>query len=384
MKVSTLNYTKEKGWSAPFPELDSPQTLIMVFASPEYLSSPNPIKELKEKYPKSKIVGCSTAGNISGSRLIDKSLSVAISQFEKTQLKIFEQMITESTVGSYDAGVNIFKNLIAPNLRAIFILSDGINVNASELVDGLNKHTDKKVVITGAFAADDKNFKKTWTIYDGALQSNQIIAIGFYGENFQVGSSSQTTGNGFGPERRVTRSKKNVLYELDGQSALTLYKQYLGDIAKDLPASGLLFPLTIWERTTPGSQQILTVISIDENEKSVTLSGNIPQGYSAQLVRSKFDDLIFSAVDVGTATLAQLSKENSDLALPILSIAISCVSRRALLGERTEEETESVLKKFPEQTQQVGFYSYGSVSAQGSKNCVLHNQSISLTTFYER
>jgi hypothetical protein len=67
-----------------------------------------------------------------------------------------------------------------------------------------------------------------------------------------------------------------------------------------------------------------------------------------------------------------------------LSIAISCVGRRLVLGERTEEELEAALQVLPAGTQQVGFYSYGELSPFASGHCDLHNQTMTLTTLGEQ
>ncbi len=383
MKVETLNYTKANGWSSTFPDLDSPQTLIMVFSSPEFLITPEPIKELKVKYPNSKIVGCSSAGVVFGPHILDQTLSIAIIQFEKTRIKAIKHSIA-SPDQSYQVGVDIVNQLNDKDLRAIFILSDGLNINGSELANGLNETIDKNIVISGGLAADGKDFKKTWTIYGNELESNQIIAVGFYGDFIQVGHGSQGGWNVFGPERRVTLSKNNVLYELDGHPALALYKEYLGELAKGLPATGLLFPLAIWPKNTPDSQVVRTILAIDEKEQSLTFAGDIPEGFSAQLMRSKFDDLISSAGDAGEAALTNLLVDSESITKPLLSIAVSCVGRRLLLGERTEEETEAMLERLPAHTKQVGFYSYGELSPQGMSNCDLHNQTMTLTTFYEK
>lgn len=383
MKVETLTYTLSGRWSSPLPDLDSPQTLVMIFASPIYINNPEPIQELKRKYPNSKIVGCSSAGVVSGPCILDDSLSVAITKFEKTQIKTVSKSIS-GPEESYQAGVDIVNKLNAPDLRCLFVLSDGLNINGSELANGLNHTIDKKIIISGGLAADGKDFKKTWTICDGQLELNQILAVGFYGKDLQIGHGSRGGWDVFGPERFVTRSKNNILFELDGQPALTLYKDYLGDMAKGLPATGLLFPLAIWPKNTPDSRLVRTILGIDESTHSLIFAGDIPEGYCTQLMRSKFDDLIASAADAGASALTCLLEDNQSLENPILSIAISCVGRRLLLGERTEEETESILEHLPSHTHQVGFYSYGELSPQGIRNCELHNQTMTLTTLYEK
>ncbi len=383
MKIETLIYTNKSGWSNLFPDLDSANTLILMFCAPEFISNPKPIRELKLKYPQSKIIGYSTAGSVSGASILDNSISVAIIKFEKTRIQSIRQSI-QSAEQSYQAGIEIVKKLKSNDLHAIFVLSDGLNINGSELANGLNKQLDKKVIITGGLAADGSDFKKTWTVYGDEIESNQIIAIGLYGESLQVGHGCQGGWEVFGAERKVTRSKNNILYELDGQPALLLYKQYLGEMAKGLPATGLLFPLAIWPKETPEFKVVRTILSVDEKEQSLTFAGDIPIGYSAQLMRSKFDNLIASAADASISALSGLNMDDTRLDSPLLSIAISCVGRRLILGERTEEETESILEKLPIHAKQIGFYSYGELSPQGFRHCDLHNQTMTLTTFYEK
>ena len=61
MKLHTFQYNHQAGWTInQFPDLDSANTLILIFAAPEYINSPEPIHELARHYPNSKIMGCDT------------------------------------------------------------------------------------------------------------------------------------------------------------------------------------------------------------------------------------------------------------------------------------------------------------------------------------
>lgn len=267
-----------------------------------------------------------------------------------------------------------------PSLRGILVLSDGLKINGTELVKGLNKISRQDVVITGGLAGDGDKFKNTWVIYEGGIYKDSVVALGLYGDAINIGFSSQGGWDIFGPERFITRSKHNVLYELDGQPALPLYKKYLGERAKGLPSAGLLFPLAIRKDQNNSAQVVRTILAIDEKEQSLTFAGDMPLGYRAQLMRANFDRLVASAGEAGEAVAKNIPLEKKN---PVLSIAISCVGRRLLLGERTEEETEFVLESLPPETQQVGFYSYGELSPFSPGSCALHNQTMTLTTLYE-
>ncbi len=383
MKLETFQYVTSKGWSIQkFPELDSKQTLILIFAAPEFINNPAPINELAEHYPQSKIIGCSSAGEILGSTISDNSLSVAVICFEKTPFKIASIEIS-NTDDSYRAGSAIAKQLDADDLQNIFVLSDGLKVNGSELVKGLNE-TKKQIIITGGLAGDGDRFKQTWSILEGKILKDHIVAVGLYGKHIHIGHGSRGGWDIFGPERRITRSKNNILFELDNRPALALYKEYLGEKAAGLPATGLLYPLAIRINDTDTRQLVRTILSVDENEQSLTFAGDVPTGYLAQLMRANFDRLIAGANEAGELANSRLSKcNNAGIPSPVLSIAISCVGRRLLLGERTEEETEAAIESLPSNAQQIGFYSYGELSPFGDGACDLHNQTMTLTTICE-
>ena len=70
MKVATVSYTTTRGWSAALPAaLDSPQTLVLAFAAPEFGQRPAPFGELVAAFPRSLLVGCSTSGEIAGAQV---------------------------------------------------------------------------------------------------------------------------------------------------------------------------------------------------------------------------------------------------------------------------------------------------------------------------
>jgi hypothetical protein len=381
MKLHTFQFTQNKEWSDKLGKLDSENTLVLVFAAPEFIDYPEPIKELRQYYPRSKIIGCSSAGEIAGPLISDGTISVAVVEFEKTPIQVIAIPDT-SADNSYQCGVEIAKKLDKPDLSGIFVLSEGLHINGSELVKGLNTIDKENVVITGGLAGDGSRFKQSWTIFAGDIVNDCVVAVGFYGNAIHIGHGSRGGWNIFGPERLITRSKNNILYELDGKPALPLYKEYLGEKASGLPATGLLFPLAIRKDTHDAKHLVRTILAIDEKEQSLTFAGDVPMKYLAQLMRANFDRLVIGANEASQLALDSLQIEAIN-ASPILLIAISCVGRRLLLGERTEEETESVLEIFPQTTQQVGFYSYGEISPFATGNCDLHNQTMTLTSIVE-
>lgn len=381
MELETFNYSREKGWSTggKFPALDSAETLVVAFAAPGFLNDVAPLKELRKAFPKSKLLGCSTAGEIFGTKISDESISIAAMHFARTKLRMTTVPVMTAE-RSCDAGRAIARELAGPDLRAVFVLSEGIHVNGSELIRGLNENLPGETVVTGGLAGDGSRFQSTWILADSTPSPQAVVAVGFYGNHLKVGHGSKGGWDIFGAERVVTKSKGNVLYELDGKPALQLYKSYLGERAAGLPATALLFPLALRSGPKDPDSFVRTVLSVDEDAQTMTFAGDIPEGYLAQLMKANFDRLIDGAS--GAATLASKAASGAAKA-PTLCVAISCVGRRLVLGERTEEEVEATLDILPPGTKQIGFYSYGEISPHASGKCDLHNQTMTLTTISE-
>ena len=245
MELQLYRYQSERGWDAqPDPGLDSEQTLVVAFGSADTAAIREGLLQLHNSYPSSVMTGCSTAGEIYDGELLDGSLVAAVARFHGSRVRAACAPLASAS-GSFMAGRDLASALTSPDLRGVFVLSEGLNINGTMLIEGLNSILPKGVVITGGLAGDGERFKKTWILSRGEPVSDRVCAVGFYGDAIRLGHGSRGGWDLLGPERKVTASVHNVLYELDGRPALDIYKRYLGERAKDLPASGLLFPLSI-------------------------------------------------------------------------------------------------------------------------------------------
>lgn len=356
---------------------DVEANLVLVFGGRHQLSDGRRFEEIKEQYPNANILVGSTSGEILDTEVHDDTLVLTAIQFEKTTIEVAK--LTQSEIDdSFSGGEVLAKRLLKEGLRHIFVLSDGLKVNGSELVKGFESALPSTVSVTGGLAGDAARFEQTLVGLNGVPEEGSIAAIGFYGNDLKIGHGSQGGWDPFGPERKVTKSKNNVLYEIDGQSALELYKMYLGDKAEGLPGTGLLFPLSIREEEG-GASVVRTLLAIDEEAQSMTFAGDIAEGATAQLMKANFDKLIDASVDAAESSSELLDGSNAELA-----ILVSCVGRKLVLGQRIEEEVEEVREVLGNGPAITGFYSYGEVSPiVKSMNCELHNQTMTITTFSE-
>ncbi|WP_248722171.1 FIST signal transduction protein [Seonamhaeicola sp. ML3] len=365
----------ENEWKNTIISIDSKIDLFILFISPDFPQKSEVLKLIKQEYPTAIVIGCSTAGEISGTTVKDNSISLTAVHFEKTTLKKFAKPINDMNC-SYKAGQEIANTLRSDDLKHILVLSDGLNVNGAELVSGLKSEI-PNVSITGGLAADGADFNDTFIINGDEVTNKLIIGLGFYGNHLKIGCSSKGGWDSFGIERLVTKSEKNVLYELDGKPALKIYKSFLGEEAKNLPGSGLLFPLSMRNSDT-SDPVVRTILSVSEEDQSLTFAGNIPEGSYVRLMKANIDRLINGAKDSADSAAEFLNEESQ------LAILISCVGRRLVLKQLVEEEVEAVREGIGDKSYITGFYSYGEIAPFGEFSpCELHNQTMTITTLAE-
>jgi hypothetical protein len=380
MKVAQFRYHPRDGWSPPLPPpgAGSRVGLVMAFGASEHLAGPSLLEPLAAAWPEAVLVGCTTAGEIAGTRVYDHALVATAVTFDAVRVR-GTALALERMEESEAAGRTLGMRLREDDLAHVLLLSDGLRVNGSELARGIAEVLPAGVAVTGGLAGDGEAFRETRAFLGPRPEPGCVVGVGLYGDALRIGYGSLGGWDPFGPERLVTRSAGNVLHELDGRSALDLYRTYLGEYADQLPASGLLFPLRV---RRPGKREegvVRTILSIDNETGTMTFAGDVPEGAYAQFMKANFERLIDGATGAARASHERLGKGPADLAL-----LISCVGRKMVLKQRIEEEVEGVRDVLGDEAVLAGFYSYGEISPLVTEaRCALHNQTMTITTMSE-
>jgi hypothetical protein len=378
MKTAQYKWSQRDGWQPNLPTGEvGRQSVVFVFGARSLMQAGDLVGELRDHFKGAAMLGCSTSGEILGDVAIDDSMIAIIVDFEHTRVRSASATIGGAKT-SYDIGKELARQLDDASLRHVFVLSDGLNVNGSDLARGLAGGVLEGVSITGGLSGDGTNFAETWVVTADTAGPQRVAAVGLYGDDLCIGYASMGGWQPFGPLRTITRAEGNILYELDQRSALDLYKSYLGSHAEQLPSSALLFPILVTD--AKGDQGVVrTILSVDEQNKSMTFAGDIPQGGTAQLMKTNVDDLVDGAEAAAKASLAGLGDRQ-----PNLAILVSCVGRKLVMKQRTEEEIEVIRNVYGPDTKISGFYSYGELAPfSHAGECRLHNQTMTITAFAE-
>ncbi len=381
MRAEQLSWSKASGWKSGNGSAKSAD-LVLYFGMREALACGARYAELRKTFPQAHLLGCSTGGQIHNDDVIDEEIAAVALHFDSTKLKLAcapagdsaQSRVCGETIGRALAG----SGPQGKKLAGIFVLSDGLNANGSELVAGIVSVVGEGVALTGGLAGDAAQFKETLVGGDGPPCTRQVAAVGFYGDSVRIGHGSAGGWDEFGPRRRITRSQGNVLYQVDGKPALDLYKRYLGEEADGLPGTALLFPMRINDPQHPEYELVRTVLAVDHEANSMTFAGDMPEGWVAQLMHGNLDRLAAGAADAAKQAASGIGERDG------VAILVSCIGRRLLMGQRAIEEVEAADVELGADMPRLGFYSYGEISPHGGSGvCQLHNQTMTVTVISE-
>lgn len=375
MRVEQVRITK----SAEIAALaESDASVVLAFGDIGFFEDPSTFSSLRKAFPDSVLVGCSTAGEIFGRSVDSGSLVLTRLWFSAIEYRTSCARVAAMD-DSFQAGSTIGADLSGFAPEAVLVFAPGVQVNGSALVQGIREHL-PRTSISGGLAGDGGAFRRTFVLGPDGIESDKVVSLALRGTALRVTHGSFGGWTPFGPPREVTRATGNVLYELDGQPALALYKQYLGEYSSGLPASGLLFPFEMVDEGAPGNGLIRTILGVDESAGSLILAGDVRAGGQLRLMHASNERLVD-----GAESAARQAVDRWTEAKPELALLVSCVGRKLIMGDAIDDEVEAVAQVLGGEIPLCGFYSYGEIAPLGGQGeCLLHNQTMTVTFLGER
>lgn len=351
-------------------------SLIMLFGSKALVESDH-VKNLHSEVGVP-VVGCSTAGEISGDGVFDDTVVMSAIKFESA-VELYFPMAKVGNDGGKNAGVELGQHLAGKNMKLAFVMGQGIGINGSALVEGMKSKCDKSTLITGGLAGDGGEFKETSVIFNGEVFHDSVICVGIAGEKIDAFFGTQGGWQTFGPIRTITKAQDNILYEIDGERALDVYKKYLGPKASELPASGLLYPFAIMKDNDQESGLIRTILAVDEEAGSLHFAGDIPTGGRLRLMHTDNKGLAQGASEAASSAADSYGRDPN-----VFALLVSCVGRKIVMGTDIDDEVDAVKAELGDNVVVTGFYSYGELAPYNTRdNCQLHNQTMTITCIKE-
>ena len=359
--------------------------LIVAFGSFEPMHSVE-FQNFAKKFGQIPVIGCSTAGEVSRKGFFENTIVINAIRFDRdgSAVRIAHYTEEEAKIGNFESGAKLGRELNDKDLAGVMLLAPGVGANPPGIIHGLKSQLGSDAVVFGGLAGDGGQFKQTCVFYNGEFHDGGCVAVGFYGTDLSLKHSARGGWQAFGKIREITKAKDNFVLEIDGRPALDVYKEALGDHAKDLPKMGLSFPLSIVNNDGDEIGLMRAVLTVNEDEKSLVMAGDmVLEGRETGKTLIRFARGTNSQLVTGAREAAAKLKFNDDE--DSFGFLISCVARKLVLGAAIDDEVEAVAEELEHCENFSGFYAYGEIGPFFEKNdCQLHNQTFTIALLSEK
>jgi signal transduction histidine kinase len=303
--------------------LEDENVLVQIFtleSDPKRISGL--IASVRERMPRAKIIGMTTAGNIDEGELHFEGTLYVVSSFEQT--RIHTRLVSEVS-DLRDDTVGLIHGLIGQESelppRAAILFADGLSVDGAAVMETVQS-INPDIAVAGGLAGDNRRFKQTFVFTEAGISNCGIAAAMLFSDVLVTHSHYAFNWLGLGKKFTVTRAVGNRVYTLDDTPVIDIYKKYLGDeITEQLPDIGLEFPLIISHKDShPVARAVMTKF----DDGSLGFAGSIREGEKVQ----------FGFGDIESMTALHNERDQELCDKPIESIFIySCIARYTLMGD---------------------------------------------------
>jgi hypothetical protein len=340
-------------------ELGRPPHLVLLFAWAKY-DQARLLEGLYAELPATtRLVGCSSYGEINSEEAVAGTATAMGLIFEGIA---FETFAVEGGRDGFSVGKTLGEQVqaFAPTLLMVF--PDGLRMNSTQFLLGLQSVLGREFPIIGGISADDGSFSQTYEYSDRRAFSWGAVAVALKGP-IEVVTAAKSGWVPIGTTRTCTKVEDgNVLLELDGKPALSFYKDYLGYRASEMPMVAVEFPIGV-VGGVPGTQRMpdgdillmRAIKGVDEARQAIVFGGDVPEGAEIRMTRAIKDDVIQGAI----AATAQVKSQQED---PGVALIFNCMARKIVLGSRYKDELKEPMKQLGPGVPKIGFYTYGELS----------------------
>ncbi len=342
-------------------QLGCPPQLVIAFASAE-IDPAEALAGLRAGLPEARIVGCSSYAEINSREALSGSLTAMGLCFpEGIEFQTFAH-----TTGAdpFEAGVSFAREVASFDPNLLILFPDGLAYNSTRLLLGIQSVLGQRFPIIGGIAADDARFERTYQFHDDRCLTAAVVGVALKGR-VEVVTAARCGWRPVGATRTATKVVDgNVLLELDGQPALSLYRQFLGERWAEMPSVGVEFPVGIVGGGELGSQRmdgdgeillLRAIKAIDEEQQAIVFGGDLPEGARVRMSRATKDDVIAGANEAGDEVAARMPE-------PSFALVFDCMARKVALGPRYKEEVHHTFARLGAELPKVGFHTFGELS----------------------
>jgi len=363
--MKTFNYTiknRIENSNINFKKfIDEKNILIQIFCGQGEEVLKSTILTLLEKLPNAIILGTTTDGEIIENTITTLNTIISISIFKNTTIKASYAEDKDP----FNMGYNLAKDLITKNSKLLILFSDGTTTNGENFLKGVETFNNK-IPICGGMAGDNGKFTQTFISCQNKILEKGAVGVSLNSDSLQVYNNYRFNWSAIGIEHTIDKIKDNRVYSINKISPIDFYSKYLGeDVASNLPAIGIEFPLIVEKDGIPTARAIIA----KHDDGSVSFAGNLKEKDKVRLGFGNADMIMQNSIK-------NLDRLNG--IKPQSFFLYSCMARRRYMPDFIQVEVEPFAKVAPTS----GFFTYAEFYHKDSKNLLL-NQTLTVVALTE-
>ena len=324
------------------------------------------LQRIVEAFPEIQLIGGTTDGELSSVLGFEQD-SMALMVFCSDDVAIGAGIgcgVSGDAIAAAQSAVAQAKAAHQDEIRFCISLPESLTIGGVLILDSLKQALGDQIPVFGGLTADQWRSKQTYQFFQTEVHTDAVPILLFSGPIlFSHGIASGWKP--IGKPGRVTKAKKNVVYEIDDRPALAFYHRYLGA----LPPSSE-YPLALFDADSDRHFMRAPSGIYDQSLGSIHFFGDVPLHSVVQITETTRDDIISASKLSTLQALEHYPGQN-----PAAALFFSCASRRQILGSRTGEEYEQVRDCLKQALPSCGFYTNGEIAPLQQKGMpYFHNE----------
>jgi len=333
----------ECGVSIENSTLDEDLDLVVAFVSPHYEQSYGQVCDLLAKTLSAKhVFGCSGGGVIGNGLEVEQRPGVSITAAALPNVNIRPFLLQADRLPDMDAAPDKWEDLIGVTQEKdphFVILADPYSFPVNDLLMGMDYAFPKATKIGGLASGASRQGG------NALFSDSEVIRTGAVGlaldGNITVDTVVAQGCRPIGSPMRITKSDRNLLIELDGESPLEVLRRMVSILPsrdQELLGHSLFLGVVMDEfidNPVHGDFLIRNVVGMDQSVGALAIGEMLKEG---QLVQFHLRDAETSTDDL-QAVLSRYAGDNPENEIPG-ALLFSCLGRGQFLYGRANHDTD--------------------------------------------
>ena len=320
------------------------------------------------------LFGASSAGEFINEDRSEESIVVLLMDLDPTAFAVYHQEADFAT--SFSAGHQLAKFGLNKFKNPVFLVTFSMTINGEGIISGVHDLIPREKIF-GGMAGDDFAMQATYSFTNDKISPSSLTGLVLDGDKVQVDGVAFCGWEPIGGKNRITKSKDNIVYEINNEPAMEVVKRIFGQFYNTLENDNVLMGAAQYpfQMIKDGKYVLRAALYANEADGSLIMAGPVTEG-------EEFKFSVAPGFEVIEETVNKFSSFASDIPKPEALILFSCKARHMSLGPLVEDELAGIHEIWGQDM--VGFFTYGEIGMDTEGKTNFYNETCSLVMLSEK